>query len=332
MNASHLVPLLLAFCLLSHSAFSEDLHPTQSSDVQSYDVGDGRVFNYTKPDYLNIVTDLPKNGLLSLKEAFSKDKAGPWASIILSSVWLYKYDEDLLLHIQKQGRDLGIGNEERTKTVLSAGDIDLVRLPSDTGSTLYFIGDGWTHFSIAGGFLLYGTTKNDYRAWNTSYQLVHGMMLSTFFNQAIKRTTGRESPNEKSEPRGKWRPFPSIKAYNENTAKYDAVPSGHVMTSTLVMTIINENYPEYWYITLPAGGTLIGLLSWQMVNNGVHWASDYPLGFAMGLFYGKLVARNWASRSTSEELSLRKKGWRDFTLEPLMTYHQALGLSARWDF
>ena len=28
-----------------------------------------------------------------------------------------------------------------------------------------------------------------------------------------------------------------------------------------------------------------------MVNNGVHWASDYPLGIAMGYVFGKASAK-----------------------------------------
>jgi len=26
-----------------------------------------------------------------------------------------------------------------------------------------------------------------------------------------------------------------------------------------------------------------------MINNGVHWASDFPLGFALGYGYGKYI-------------------------------------------
>lgn len=319
------ISFFISFCIFTSSALAET--------TQSYPGRDGATYVYEKPRALDVITEVPGTAWLALKKSFTKDTLLPWAGILVSTSILIDHDEKILLEVQRQGRDLGIGNEEKTKTVLEAGDIKLLRLPSDTGSALYFLGDGWTHFGIAGGFLLYGYNKNDYRAWSTSYQLVHGMMISTIFNQALKRSFGRESPNERTEPRGKWRPFPSIKAYNENTARYDAMPSGHVMTSTLVMTIINENYPEYWYVTLPVGGTLISLLAWQMVNNGVHWASDYPLGFAMGLFYGKLVANNWRTKKIiPADTKEAKKTWKDFELSPLMTYHSALGLSATWEF
>jgi hypothetical protein len=33
----------------------------------------------------------------------------------------------------------------------------------------------------------------------------------------------------------------------------------------------------------------MGLLSFQMMNNGVHWASDYPLALAIGYGLGKVA-------------------------------------------
>ena len=100
----------------------------------------------------------------------------------------------------------------------------------------------------------------------------------------IKACYRKAGSNNRTEPRGRWRPFPSIRTYNTQTASYDAMPTGHLMTGSLVLTIINENYPEYSSVTLPVGITLLSLLGWQMINNGVHWASDYPLGIAMGIF------------------------------------------------
>ena len=54
------------------------------------------------------------------------------------------------------------------------------------------------------------------------------------------------------------------------------------------LTIITQNYPEYPIIK-PVGYTLMTLLAIQMMNNGVHWASDYPLSIAMGYYLGKIA-------------------------------------------
>ena len=40
----------------------------------------------------------------------------------------------------------------------------------------------------------------------------------------------------------------------------------------------------------------MGLLGYSMLNNGVHWASDYPLGIALGYAFGKLAVRNGRTR------------------------------------
>ena len=309
---------MLGLIFFSFNSFSEELKQSQQEGSKSgrevnqesvanddqfhnYKLPDGRVSTFEKPDWKYIVTQLPENALTTLKLAFAPDTFWPWMGILSSTAVLYKYDEDILLDVQKQGRNLGIGNEDHTKTIVEVGDINIIRVPTDTGSFMYFIGDGWTHFGIAASFLIYGTSKNDYRAWNTSYQLVHGMALSSFYNQILKHATGRQAPNNRTEPRGRWRPFPSIRTYNTQTASYDAMPTGHLMTGSLVLTIINENYPEYSSVTLPVGITLLSLLGWQMINNGVHWASDYPLGIAMGIFYGKYVANNWKFKKVSDK-------------------------------
>lgn len=252
-------------------------------------------------ELFKVVTEIPKTSLLTLKKSFSREAVGPWLWIAGTTAVSYHYDRDWLDEVQRFGRSSGIGNEENTKTVLSIGELPVVRLPSDTGSALYFLGDGWTHFGIAGGFYLAGRLKHSHRAVNTALRLVHGMTVSTLFNQAIKRATGRESPSEATEERGKWRPFPSIKAYGENTPKYDAFPSGHVMTATLTFTIINTSYPEYSHVTVPLGGVWVTLLGLQMMNNGVHWASDYPLAIAMGYLMGKTSALLGKSNAASSE-------------------------------
>ena len=241
--------------------------------------------------YLKLITEIPATSLRGMDTAFSKKAVPWWAGIIASTAVLYHNDEVVLRDIQREGRNAGIGNEDNTRPILYVGDIDLIRLPTDTGSFLYFLGDGWMHFSIAGGFYFYGRNNNDSRAFNTGLRIAHGMAVSTIFSQFLKRATGRESPYVRSEDKGKWSPFPSLKEYQSKTPHYDAMPSGHVMTATLVFTVIDEAYPEYAVYTRSIGGAWVSLLMWQMVNNGVHWASDYPLGIAMGYVFGKSAAQ-----------------------------------------
>jgi membrane-associated phospholipid phosphatase len=248
-------------------------------------------YTFEKIKPLRVLTAIPSTSIETVKTAFSKEAIWPWVGIVTSTAILYHYDEEILRDLQYQGRQWGLGNSDNTKTFVKAGNIDVLRLPTDAGSALYFLGDGWIHMGTAVGFSLVGQWSANTRAWNTGLEMIHGMITSTIFSQAFKRATGRESPDRKSENRGAWRPFPSIAAYGKSTATYDAFPSGHVMTATLVFTVFHQNYPEYANWTIPIGALWVSALSYQMVNNGVHWASDYPLGIAMGYLIGKLSVR-----------------------------------------
>jgi hypothetical protein len=51
-----------------------------------------------------------------------------------------------------------------------------------------------------------------------------------------------------------------------------------------------NDYPEVKWIR-PVGYALTGLTSWALMNNKVHWASDFPLGLAVGYLSGKIVTQ-----------------------------------------
>lgn len=247
--------------------------------------------NETRLKFLDVFTKVPQTSIYTLKTSFSKESLPAWGAIVGSTALLYYYDEKLFRGSEQIGRDLGIGNNDNTKPLVSMNGQDLLRLPSDTGSFLYFLGDGWMHMAIAGSVMGYGYAKDRTYEVNTGIILFHGILVSTIFNQTLKRSFGRESPNVKTQERGAWRPFPSFSEYNTKTAEHDAMPSGHVMTATLTFTVLAERYPEQKVPIYSVGGVWISALMFQMMNNGVHWASDYPLGIAMGYVIGKASTR-----------------------------------------
>lgn len=267
--------------LFNNACFAEEVPALESADYQTF----------LKTEYIpfkSVFTELPATGWNSLKMAFSKESLPYWGLILGSSAVLYEYDQTIVSSVQETGRNWGIGNQDNTHAKFSVGPYD-VRFPTDKGSTLYFLGDGITHITIAGSFIGYGAYTDSPRAYNTGLQLVHGLMISTVFNQLLKRSFGRETPAHATAKRGKWRPFPSFNEYNDDIPKYDAMPSGHIMTATMTFTVIITNYPEYEYWLRPLEVVWLSALGLEMVNNGVHWASDYPLGIAMGYLYGKAV-------------------------------------------
>jgi hypothetical protein len=84
------------------------------------------------------------------------------------------------------------------------------------------------------------------------------------------------------------------------------MPSGHIMTATLVFTIIKNNYPDHDYWLTPMEYVWLSLLGFEMMNNGVHWASDYPLGIATGYVVGNIVSELGVTNATK---SSQKKNW-----------------------
>lgn len=151
------------------------------------------------------------------------------------------------------------------------------------------LGDGKTHLAIAAGFALYGLIKDDSRSIRTGSQTVEALLACGIAVQALKRVTGRESPQAATGDRGIWHFFPNLRAYQQHQSRYYAFPSGHIATTMATVTVIAENYPEISWIR-PVGYSLVGCLGVSLVNVGYHWYSDLPLGIAMGYMFGMVAA------------------------------------------
>jgi membrane-associated phospholipid phosphatase len=182
-------------------------------------------------------------------------------------------------------------------------------------------GDGRTQFILAGVFGLYGFVGSDNRALRTASQIVEAVLSDGFAVQVLKHITGRESPFVRSSPTGIWRFFPNQIQYHKHVPHYDAFPSGHISTSVATFVVIQENYPEQKWIT-PVSCALSGLICFGMVNKGIHWYSDYPLGIAMGYTFGKIVSGGIKASNDPEERGLSFTPSIDFdNINLKMTYN-----------
>lgn len=245
---------------------------------------------------------IPQTSMATLKTSFSKESIGGWSAILASSAVLYYYDEKLYDDARDKGRKWKLGNDDDTGPLLRVSGYELMRFPTNFSSSLYFLGDGWTHFMIAGSVWSYGKATDQTYEVNTGVILMHGILVGGIFSQALKRSFGRESPNVKTHERGLWRFFPNFNDYNRKTASYDAMPSGHVMTSVLTFTILAQRYPEHQKMIYGIGGVWVSALSFEMMNNGVHWASDFPLAIGMG----------WVIGRAATQMALPAKNQREF--------------------
>lgn len=177
-----------------------------------------------------------------------------------------------------------------------------------------YLGDGRPQFGLAGAFALYGFALNDHRALRTSSQLVEAILACGAVVQVIKHVTGRQSPYVSTVQRGAWDFFPNQIEYHKHVPSYDAFPSGHLATAMATLTVVFENYPEINWLK-PVGYTLIGLIGVSMVNTGIHWYSDYPLGLVLGYSFGVIASHpinSAASRSSTSDM-------RNISLSPSIT-------------
>jgi hypothetical protein len=249
-----------------------------------------------------------------------------YSLVAASTALLIYYDQKLIDEAINLGEKLNISSDDKTTPFIYIGDFQIFRGPTDLGSAMYFIGDGWLHGSIMAGFLTYGLTKDDNRALQTASQLAEGLITTGIATQVLKHITGRESPYRSTEDGGSWDLFPDQIEYHKHVPKYDAFPSGHLATAMMTFTVITENYPEYNYWAKPLGWTLLGLLSFQMMNNSVHWAGDYPLAIAIGYGFGKIAVNSGRTAISSTNQS-------NNTLRFVPVYkNDAFGLGLQYNF
>ncbi|MFT5593445.1 MAG: membrane-associated phospholipid phosphatase [Oceanicoccus sp.] len=225
----------------------------------------------------------------------------------LTGVLIY-YDQVIIDKSQQFSRHIGLlndnqnGRETNTTTLFSVNGTPVpFHRPSNAISGMYYLGDGLVQVPIMAGFLSYGLIAEDNKAVHTSSLIAESLLITGITVQLLKRSFGREAPFVATKDRGTWRPFPDFNEYNSNVPHYDAMPSGHLATVMATTTVIAGMYPNHRYIW-PTGYTVMGLLGFGMLVNGVHWASDYPLGLAIGYTAGKIVLNN--SQRQSENNSM----------------------------
>ena len=275
----------------------------KDSDSHAYRFSDGRVMTYWNNSLFADVSKAPKDFALFLKNSFSADNMANLAYITASTLIMIKYDREIYDETRRFGERMNISREDKTRTYISFNGTSIFRGPSDLGSAMYFIGDGWISIGLFASFKTYGIMKNDWRASSTANQIAEGLLVTGFTTQFLKWSFGREMPKVAGDDStGRWRGF--AKDYIKHRRRYDAFPSGHLATGAMCLSIISYNYPEKKYIK-PLGYSLLALLSFQMINNGVHWISDYPLGFAIGWGIGKAIALRHSPKRNETELSLR---------------------------
>ena len=279
------------------------IHPRDAQGrITDYTVAPGETWHYDKPKPFSWAYHIPRDLGQFPGYAFRRENSGTLISLAAASVALWAADQAILEWSQDFGKFIGLKAASTQKSLVhipfSIGSANLpleFNVPDNLNSTFYYLGDGWTHLAVASGFWIYGGIKKDNRALRTSSELGEAIFSTGLIVQGLKRITGRQSPFTASKDRGEWDLFPSYSVYQNSVPSHDAFPTGHLATAMATVTVIAENYPEYHFIR-PVGYSLMGLLGYAMLNNGVHWASDYPVGIALGYAFAKIAVRNGRTR------------------------------------
>lgn len=314
--ARTLIVSTLAGCVSASSAFAQSETPIEE-----------------RLKLRQMITETPNTYVNAFHLATSKDQFAHWALVGGLTVPLMIYDEDIYAETAKVGHRWGLSNDDELRPYgRITQDFALMWGPSDLSSGLYFLGDGWIHLGLATGLLATGYFGDRTRPYNTAIELFNGFLSSTIFEQTLKYSFGREAPAVRESRGGSWHPFDGWSNYQSYRTKHDAFPSGHVMTTTITFTVLRANYPEWESWLWPTQIVYTAALGFGMVNNGIHWAGDYPLGIMLGYLFGKSAVK-MAQPKKSEASVAKATALLDPSIVPTVDELTGQPLTnLRWDF
>lgn len=287
---NYLISISRFFIFLFVSQLSAQQIDSTYAEIQKFKIDDEITYGYKKPTTWQMVKYVP-NDLEALGKFTIQKENLKWTALTLgSTLALIPYDQKILDDAGQFGEKLG-GWDEDAQYDKVFGVFRIV--PKNIPSAVYYIGNGGTTMLLSGMFYAIGKIgKDDYRALNTSNELIEVLISVGVTTQIIKRITGRQSPSaaiRDGNSGGDWNVFPSFNDFHKNTPDYDAMPSGHLATYIATVTVIGTNYPEIKWIK-PVGYSLGSLLAFNMVSGKVHWTSDYPIAVLIGFAMGKTIA------------------------------------------
>jgi hypothetical protein len=252
-----------------------------------YKISDSVSYVYTRPTPFKYIKYAAKDLYEGPKMLFKKESVWPIVGVTAGTLVLIGFDEQITSTVRQFCGYIGLPGTNNAKNISPIKNVPFW-VPTDLSSGLYYIGDGITEMAVNGSFYIYGLIKKDNRALRTASQLSEGLISVGIVVQLLKHVAGRTTAYA-NDGKDLWRPCPNpFTEYGKHVPQYDAFPSGHLAIGMTTVTIIAMNYPEKKYIR-PVGYTLLGLCGFQMINNGVHWAGDYPLAILMGYSFGKLI-------------------------------------------
>lgn len=315
------------FCVFLFFFLRIDAQKTRDSlDFLTYKISENENYTYSKVKFSDLYKRLPFITMNTAKDMVNKEYYPFSMASMASTALLIPLDPIINKNSRGLGKKLGFDYNHSYKKL---GPLKII--PQNANSLIYFLGNGTSVILMSGGFATYGFLCKDYRAQSVSFQLFQSILVSGIFTQTLKRITGRESPfiaNEENRENSNWHLLPSFSAYQKETSRYDAMPSGHLTTGIAAWIIIAENYPEKKWIK-PLGFTILGLMSFEMMQSGVHWISDYPIAILFGFLIGKNIAKSAIHKKSSLPENSKNKYKINFSSTSFLGY-QTFGIEIKF--
>jgi membrane-associated phospholipid phosphatase len=248
--------------------------------------------NPGKPKAFSFLTNIPNDLFAIARSPFQKKYLKNVVVIAGLSTALIAEDAAIYRGVREFADNIHLHPAEKNRTIWSVKmfgrETVLLKVPQNANTALYDLGQGFTTLIVAAGFYADGKISNNRRSLQTASDLSESFIALGIVTQILKYGTGREVPSVASKKNGAWHPFPSLSSFQNRKNHYDAFPSGHLSTLMAAVTILANNYPSSRLIK-PIGYTLVALTGFAMVNNGVHWAGDYPLAIGLGYLAGSII-------------------------------------------
>lgn len=248
--------------------------------------------SFAKPKPFSFITHVPGEIIQMAKLPFQQRQIKTTAILAGTTTLLIVLDQKIYDGVRHIANQLNIDPAEQNKIIWSVKtgnkETVLLKAPKNFNTAFYMMGEGMPTLLIAGGLWLEGKINKDNRSLQTASDLSESFISLGLTTQLMKWVSGRENPVVATQTNGAWKPFVPIRDFQNNKPKYDAFPSGHLATMMATITILANNYPQKKWIR-PVGYSLMSLTGLAMINNGVHWAGDYPVGIALGYLSGKII-------------------------------------------
>lgn len=245
-----------------------------------------------KPKVFDFLTNVPRDLLQIPKLSFSKKNLKGLSIVVGSSLVLIVIDQPIFDGVRNFSDNINLSPHEKNKDIWTINighkETVLLKVPKNLNTFFYNLGQGFTTVLIASGFFIQGKISKNVSSLQTASDLVESFITLGVATQTLKYISGRQNPSDATRRGGRWQPFPSLSSFQNSKSNYDAFPSGHIATLMATVTILSNNYPQKKWIR-PIGYTIVALSGFAMINNGVHWAGDYPLAVGLGYLTGYII-------------------------------------------